>query len=273
MCLGANGKNCYFLVFVQLFEKYGTLIEIYTALIEKVSPCSTRRENMEGNVRAYEKQRRKLLKEIKAKDAELAELERLRADDQAALLQTVQERDATRDALYECELEVESLQSSAKRRAMDLSALTKSLAKEKAARATVEEKNGAQRDELNVYRVEAAEHAAALQAVTERQTKQERDAELKLAEVSAQLAAAESDLTEHRARAAISTAEFGCQNGTSFVNLSRSKLISNVKLGAKIPAPKPRQHGLVEALSDPVGESSAPSAEVISYFFVFVPTM
>eukprot|EP01052_Picozoa_sp_SAG31_P004240 SAG31_NODE_174_length_21353_cov_23.387974_10_plen_316_part_00 len=29
----------YFLVFVQLFEKYGTLIERYTALIEKVSPC------------------------------------------------------------------------------------------------------------------------------------------------------------------------------------------------------------------------------------------
>eukprot|EP01052_Picozoa_sp_SAG31_P020148 SAG31_NODE_1502_length_8080_cov_131.725849_6_plen_103_part_00 len=27
----------YFLVFVQLFEKYGTLIERYTALIEKVS--------------------------------------------------------------------------------------------------------------------------------------------------------------------------------------------------------------------------------------------
>eukprot|EP01052_Picozoa_sp_SAG31_P038813 SAG31_NODE_5257_length_2647_cov_1.852433_3_plen_158_part_00 len=31
------GKGCYFLVFVQLFEKYGTLIERYTALIEKVS--------------------------------------------------------------------------------------------------------------------------------------------------------------------------------------------------------------------------------------------
>eukprot|EP01052_Picozoa_sp_SAG31_P024586 SAG31_NODE_2102_length_6442_cov_1.702507_2_plen_1015_part_00 len=29
----------YFLVFVQLLEKYGTLIERYTALIEKVSPC------------------------------------------------------------------------------------------------------------------------------------------------------------------------------------------------------------------------------------------
>eukprot|EP01052_Picozoa_sp_SAG31_P004881 SAG31_NODE_207_length_20316_cov_20.465400_11_plen_116_part_00 len=29
----------YFLVFVQLFVKYGTLIERYTALIEKVSPC------------------------------------------------------------------------------------------------------------------------------------------------------------------------------------------------------------------------------------------
>eukprot|EP01052_Picozoa_sp_SAG31_P001745 SAG31_NODE_59_length_29571_cov_20.443506_5_plen_79_part_00 len=29
----------YFLVFVQLLEKYGTLIEINTALIEKVSPC------------------------------------------------------------------------------------------------------------------------------------------------------------------------------------------------------------------------------------------
>eukprot|EP01052_Picozoa_sp_SAG31_P009184 SAG31_NODE_478_length_15144_cov_15.165769_6_plen_204_part_00 len=30
----------YFLVFVQLFEKYGTLIERYTALIEKVSACT-----------------------------------------------------------------------------------------------------------------------------------------------------------------------------------------------------------------------------------------
>eukprot|EP01052_Picozoa_sp_SAG31_P010898 SAG31_NODE_606_length_13607_cov_17.509846_7_plen_148_part_00 len=29
----------YFLVFVQLFENYGTLIARYTALIEKVSPC------------------------------------------------------------------------------------------------------------------------------------------------------------------------------------------------------------------------------------------
>eukprot|EP01052_Picozoa_sp_SAG31_P001335 SAG31_NODE_45_length_31062_cov_17.179957_20_plen_103_part_00 len=29
----------YFLVFVQLFEIYGTLIERYTALIEKVSAC------------------------------------------------------------------------------------------------------------------------------------------------------------------------------------------------------------------------------------------
>eukprot|EP01052_Picozoa_sp_SAG31_P009273 SAG31_NODE_485_length_15021_cov_9.439791_2_plen_454_part_00 len=32
-----DGKCCYFLVSVQLFEKCGTLIEIYTALIEKVS--------------------------------------------------------------------------------------------------------------------------------------------------------------------------------------------------------------------------------------------
>eukprot|EP01052_Picozoa_sp_SAG31_P004793 SAG31_NODE_203_length_20490_cov_7.713256_6_plen_58_part_00 len=31
-------KGCYFLVFVQLLEKYGTLIERNTALIEKVSP-------------------------------------------------------------------------------------------------------------------------------------------------------------------------------------------------------------------------------------------
>eukprot|EP01052_Picozoa_sp_SAG31_P014223 SAG31_NODE_875_length_11316_cov_8.924044_12_plen_136_part_00 len=31
------GKGCYFLVYVQLFEKCGTLIERYTALIEKVS--------------------------------------------------------------------------------------------------------------------------------------------------------------------------------------------------------------------------------------------
>eukprot|EP01052_Picozoa_sp_SAG31_P008393 SAG31_NODE_424_length_15826_cov_4.954664_3_plen_127_part_00 len=33
------GEGCYFLVFVQLFEKHGTLIERKTALIEKVSPC------------------------------------------------------------------------------------------------------------------------------------------------------------------------------------------------------------------------------------------
>eukprot|EP01052_Picozoa_sp_SAG31_P037572 SAG31_NODE_4873_length_2893_cov_8.076951_2_plen_123_part_00 len=33
-------RGCYFLVFVQLFEKYGTFIERNTALIEKVSPCS-----------------------------------------------------------------------------------------------------------------------------------------------------------------------------------------------------------------------------------------
>eukprot|EP01052_Picozoa_sp_SAG31_P039387 SAG31_NODE_5454_length_2529_cov_1.725926_2_plen_214_part_00 len=34
-----GGEGCYFLVSVQLFEKYGTLIERNTALIEKVSPC------------------------------------------------------------------------------------------------------------------------------------------------------------------------------------------------------------------------------------------
>eukprot|EP01052_Picozoa_sp_SAG31_P035030 SAG31_NODE_4172_length_3511_cov_1.676143_3_plen_109_part_00 len=34
-----EGEGCYFLVFVQLFEKYGTIIERNTALIEKVSPC------------------------------------------------------------------------------------------------------------------------------------------------------------------------------------------------------------------------------------------
>eukprot|EP01052_Picozoa_sp_SAG31_P025587 SAG31_NODE_2251_length_6082_cov_2.050643_3_plen_409_part_00 len=34
-----TGEGCYFLVFVQLFEKYGTLIERNTALIERVSPC------------------------------------------------------------------------------------------------------------------------------------------------------------------------------------------------------------------------------------------
>eukprot|EP01052_Picozoa_sp_SAG31_P007329 SAG31_NODE_349_length_17243_cov_7.408248_4_plen_324_part_00 len=37
--LGLLGEGCYFLVFVQLFEKYGTLIERNTGLIEKVSPC------------------------------------------------------------------------------------------------------------------------------------------------------------------------------------------------------------------------------------------
>eukprot|EP01052_Picozoa_sp_SAG31_P029972 SAG31_NODE_3032_length_4764_cov_2.873526_1_plen_161_part_00 len=37
-----DGKRSYFLVFVQLFEKDGTLIERNAALIEKVSPCSFR---------------------------------------------------------------------------------------------------------------------------------------------------------------------------------------------------------------------------------------
>eukprot|EP01052_Picozoa_sp_SAG31_P037538 SAG31_NODE_4864_length_2900_cov_1.249554_2_plen_110_part_00 len=36
----STGKGCCFLVFVQLFEKYGTLIERNAALIEKVAPCS-----------------------------------------------------------------------------------------------------------------------------------------------------------------------------------------------------------------------------------------
>eukprot|EP01052_Picozoa_sp_SAG31_P030087 SAG31_NODE_3057_length_4736_cov_28.760190_4_plen_220_part_00 len=39
-----SGKRSYFLVFVQLFEKYGTLIERNTALIEKVSPCRAGRQ-------------------------------------------------------------------------------------------------------------------------------------------------------------------------------------------------------------------------------------
>eukprot|EP01052_Picozoa_sp_SAG31_P010487 SAG31_NODE_575_length_13961_cov_41.577550_9_plen_211_part_00 len=39
---GPGCKGCYFLVFVQLFEKYGTLIERNTELIEKVSPCRVR---------------------------------------------------------------------------------------------------------------------------------------------------------------------------------------------------------------------------------------
>eukprot|EP01052_Picozoa_sp_SAG31_P033062 SAG31_NODE_3690_length_3986_cov_1.671984_6_plen_407_part_00 len=37
-----QGEGCYFLVFVQLFEKYGALIERNTALIEKLSPCRAR---------------------------------------------------------------------------------------------------------------------------------------------------------------------------------------------------------------------------------------
>eukprot|EP01052_Picozoa_sp_SAG31_P033433 SAG31_NODE_3778_length_3890_cov_1.473226_2_plen_364_part_00 len=37
-----TGEGCYFLVFVQLFEKYGTLIERNAALIEKVPPCRCR---------------------------------------------------------------------------------------------------------------------------------------------------------------------------------------------------------------------------------------
>eukprot|EP01052_Picozoa_sp_SAG31_P028090 SAG31_NODE_2681_length_5262_cov_5.705791_7_plen_295_part_00 len=44
-----TGEGCYFLVFVQLFEKYGTLIERNTALIEKVSPC---RIHFSGSPRA-----------------------------------------------------------------------------------------------------------------------------------------------------------------------------------------------------------------------------
>eukprot|EP01052_Picozoa_sp_SAG31_P050511 SAG31_NODE_11559_length_1017_cov_10.470588_1_plen_182_part_01 len=39
LATSADGEGCYFLVFVQLFEKYGTLIERNTALIDKVSPC------------------------------------------------------------------------------------------------------------------------------------------------------------------------------------------------------------------------------------------
>eukprot|EP01052_Picozoa_sp_SAG31_P024507 SAG31_NODE_2090_length_6472_cov_4.683352_7_plen_160_part_00 len=34
-----RGEGRYFLVFVQLFEEYGTLLERNTALIENVSPC------------------------------------------------------------------------------------------------------------------------------------------------------------------------------------------------------------------------------------------
>eukprot|EP01052_Picozoa_sp_SAG31_P023955 SAG31_NODE_2008_length_6673_cov_3.990265_5_plen_149_part_00 len=37
--LNKTRKRSYFLVFVQLYEKYGTLIERNAALIEKVSPC------------------------------------------------------------------------------------------------------------------------------------------------------------------------------------------------------------------------------------------
>eukprot|EP01052_Picozoa_sp_SAG31_P019478 SAG31_NODE_1421_length_8423_cov_2.477054_5_plen_317_part_00 len=47
---GASCKGCYFLVFVQLLEKYGALIEINTALIEKVSPC---RALLRENERKY----------------------------------------------------------------------------------------------------------------------------------------------------------------------------------------------------------------------------
>eukprot|EP01052_Picozoa_sp_SAG31_P031950 SAG31_NODE_3449_length_4257_cov_2.277297_4_plen_99_part_00 len=51
--LDRDGKGCYFLVFVQLFEKYGTLMERNTALIEKVSPCRVhfRRPRAAGNRR------------------------------------------------------------------------------------------------------------------------------------------------------------------------------------------------------------------------------
>eukprot|EP01052_Picozoa_sp_SAG31_P021583 SAG31_NODE_1676_length_7551_cov_1.951691_2_plen_164_part_00 len=39
-----TGKGCYFLVIVQLFEKYGKLIERNTVLIEKVSALIVRQE-------------------------------------------------------------------------------------------------------------------------------------------------------------------------------------------------------------------------------------
>eukprot|EP01052_Picozoa_sp_SAG31_P020462 SAG31_NODE_1540_length_7954_cov_3.521961_2_plen_204_part_00 len=42
--MAATVRGCYFLVFAQLFEKYGTLIERNTALIEKGSPCRARFE-------------------------------------------------------------------------------------------------------------------------------------------------------------------------------------------------------------------------------------
>eukprot|EP01052_Picozoa_sp_SAG31_P021767 SAG31_NODE_1699_length_7499_cov_5.315135_10_plen_122_part_00 len=42
--------DCYFLVFVQLFEKYGTLVERNTALIEKVSPCRFMDDDQDGTI-------------------------------------------------------------------------------------------------------------------------------------------------------------------------------------------------------------------------------
>eukprot|EP01052_Picozoa_sp_SAG31_P034478 SAG31_NODE_4034_length_3647_cov_26.004510_5_plen_100_part_00 len=50
---GTRGKGCYFLVFVQLFEKYGTLIERNTALIEKVAPCSVCASKAPRRTRRY----------------------------------------------------------------------------------------------------------------------------------------------------------------------------------------------------------------------------
>eukprot|EP01052_Picozoa_sp_SAG31_P024574 SAG31_NODE_2099_length_6447_cov_8.302615_6_plen_207_part_00 len=55
------GKGCYFLGVVQLFEKYGTLIERNTALIEKVSALIGRdgeRSNQALRVRKEERQTR-----------------------------------------------------------------------------------------------------------------------------------------------------------------------------------------------------------------------
>eukprot|EP01052_Picozoa_sp_SAG31_P006571 SAG31_NODE_303_length_18065_cov_5.733107_13_plen_195_part_00 len=43
-----KGEGCYLLIFVQLFEKYGTLIERNATLIEKVSPCRHRPDGRGG---------------------------------------------------------------------------------------------------------------------------------------------------------------------------------------------------------------------------------
>lgn len=102
------------------------------------------------------------LQELKTKGQEAAELEDRCATYQAELTEARAECGAVKDALFECETDVEHLQTAEKRRAMEHTALVKAMAREKAARASAEQKVCAHLAELNTYRQDAVEHAAAL---------------------------------------------------------------------------------------------------------------